>query len=112
MPSYIAKTHEDWAEFLIGEGITDSVNFWSPNPRPLLNTLIGNHLFFFAKTAPDSRRRVVGWGTVREYVELSAQAAWSRFGFGNGANNLDEKLQRLNSFSSLIEKYSLVSFSI
>ena len=100
MPSYIAKTHEDWAEFLIGEGITDSVNFWSPNPRPLLNTLIGNHLFFFAKTAPDSRRRVVGWGTVREYVELSAQAAWSRFGFGNGANSLDEKLQRLNSFSS------------
>lgn len=33
-------------------------------------------------------------------MELSAQAAWSRFGFGNGANSLDEKLQRLNSFSS------------
>ena len=33
-------------------------------------------------------------------MELSAQAAWDRFGFGNGANSLDEKLQRLNSFSS------------
>jgi len=100
MPSYIAKTHEDWVEFLIEEGITDSVNFWSPSPKPLLNTLIGNHIFFFAKTGSDSKRRVVGWGTVREYVELSAKAAWSRFGFGSGANSLDEKLQRLNSFSS------------
>jgi len=100
MPSYIAKTHEDWAEFLIGEGITDNVNFWSPNPVPLLNDLPGNRLFFFAKTASDGKRRVVGWGTVREYVRLSAQEAWSRFGFGNGANSLDEKLQRLNSFSS------------
>ena len=100
MPSYIAKTHEDWVAFLIEEEITDSVNFWSPNPIPLLNNLAGNHLFFFAKTAPRGKRRVVGWGTVREYVQSSAQEAWSRFGFGNGANSLDEKLQRLNSFSS------------
>ena len=62
MPSYIAKTHEDWVAFLIEEEITDSVNFWSPNPIPLLNNLAGNHLFFFAKTAPHGKRRVVGWG--------------------------------------------------
>ena len=106
MASYIAKTHEDWVEFLKEEGITDSVNFWSPNPKPLLNTLDGNHLFFIAKTPPDSRRRVVGWGTVREYVELSTQESWDRFGFGNGANSLDETLQRLNSFTSVASDVS------
>mgnify|MGYP001261280880 CR=1 FL=1 len=106
MPSYIAKTHEDWVAFLIEEEITDSVNFWSPNPIPLLNNLAGNHLFFFAKTAPPGKRRVVGWGTVREYVELSVKDAWSNFGLGNGANNIDEMLQRLNSFSSVTSTVS------
>ena len=101
MTSYIAKTNEDWAAFLSQEGMTDNVNFWSPNPRPLRNDLPGNRLFFFAKTAPGDKRRVVGWGTVREYVALSVEDAWTRFGLGNGANSLDEKIQRLNSFSSV-----------
>ena len=93
MPSYIAKSHEDWVEFLIGEGITDSVNHWRVYPHPYLIELPGNHLFFFAKAAPDGRRRVVGWGVVREFLELSVQEAWDRFKSGNGADSLAEKFQ-------------------
>jgi len=46
MPSYIAKTNEDWVAFLIDEGITDSVNHWRVYPHPYLKELPGNHLFF------------------------------------------------------------------
>ena len=43
---------------------------------------------------------MLGCGTVREYIELSVKNAWSRFGLSDGANTIDEMLQRLNSFSS------------
>jgi hypothetical protein len=101
MPSYIAKTHEDWVSFLRDEGITDSINFWSPNPTPLLRALPSNRLFFYSKCPPDGKRRLVGYGKVREYLALSVAEAWSRFGVGNGATSIEEKLDRLNSFSSV-----------
>jgi len=101
MPSYIAKTHEDWASFLKAEGITDSINFWSPNPKPLLNALPGNRLFLFAKCPPDGRRKLVGYGKVREYRESSVGDSWRRFALGNGSTGIEETLERLNSFSSI-----------
>ena len=101
MPSYIAKTHEDWVSFLRDEGITDSINFWSPNPIPLLRALPTNRLFLYSKCPPDGKRRLVGYGKVREYLALSVAEAWSRFGVGNGATTIEEKLERINSFSSV-----------
>ena len=101
MPSYIAKTHEDWASFLKAEGITDSVNFWSPNPTPLLKALPGNRLFLFPKCPPDGKRRLVGYGKAREYFPASVEEAWRRFALGNGASSIDEMLERLNSFPAV-----------
>ena len=71
MPSYIAKTYKNWANFLKDEEITDSVNFWSPNPTPLLNALPANRLFLFLQCPPDGKRRLVGYGKVREYFPAS-----------------------------------------
>jgi hypothetical protein len=101
MPSYIAKTHEDWASFLKAEGITDSVNFWSPKPTPLLKALPGNRLFLFPKCPPDGKRRLVGYGKARGYSPASVEESWRRFALGNGASSIDEMLERLNSFSSV-----------
>ncbi|MBI3743863.1 MAG: hypothetical protein HY261_06195 [Chloroflexi bacterium] len=98
MAGYIAKTHEDWAVFLKDEEITDNINFWSPSPKPLRISLPGNRIYFFAKTPPENGRRIVGWGAVREYFELTVRNAWERFGHGNGAPNLPEMIRRLNSF--------------
>jgi len=97
MPHYIAKTHEDWATFLREEEITDNANFWSPHPRPLVNGLPGNYMFFYSKIPPSNRRKVVGWGKVTEYREENVARAWELFGLGNGANSQDEMLERLNS---------------
>jgi hypothetical protein len=97
MPDYIAKTHEDWASFLRDEGLTDNVNFWSPRPKPLLRTLPGNLMFFFSKVPPENKRKVVGWGTVVEYKQDTVGHAWETNGQGNGANSLEEQIERLNS---------------
>jgi hypothetical protein len=67
LPSYIAKTNYDWSIFLRENHITDNVNFWSPHPKPLIKALPGNHLFFLAKDPPKPGRKVLGFGTVREY---------------------------------------------
>ena len=109
MPSYIAKSHEDLVEFLRDEGITDSVNHWRVYPHPYIRELPGNYLFFFAKVPPDGKRRVVGWGVVREFLKLSVQEAWDRFKSGNGADSLTEKLQRLNSFTSTTSQVSVTT---
>jgi hypothetical protein len=79
MPSYIAKTHEDWASFLKAEGITDSVNFWSPNPTPLLKALPGNRLFLFPKCPPDGKK---GWSVTGKSESIS-QLLWKRLGEGS-----------------------------
>jgi hypothetical protein len=100
MTSYIAKTNEDWVAFLIDEGITDSVNHWRVYPQPYRKDLPGNILFFFAKSTSDDKRRLVGWGTVREFMTLSVQETWDRFKFGNGAGSLTGYLELLNSSSS------------
>ncbi|NGZ97338.1 MAG: hypothetical protein CV089_14670 [Nitrospira sp. WS110] len=97
MPNYIAKTHQDWASFLRDEGITDNANFWSPHPKPLLNDLPGNFVFFYSKVPPENRRKVVGWGKVVEYREDTVGHAWEVNGQGNGANSMEEQLERLNS---------------
>ena len=100
MSSYIAKSTRAWAEFLKKENITDNFNFWSPSPIPLLRGLPGNRLFFYPKTSWDNKRRVVGWGLVREHRKLSLIDAWERYGVGNGAHNLEDIIQRFGLFKS------------
>lgn len=97
MSHYIAKTHEDWVSFLRDEGITDNANFWSPHPKPLLKDLPGNYMFFYAKVPPLNKRKLVGWGRVVEYKEDTVGHAWEANGQGNGANSLEEQLERINT---------------
>ena len=103
MPSYIAKTNEDWAAFLRQHGVINRINFWSPSARTLLKALPRNHIFFLTKTGQGSDRHVVGWGTVRRYREMRARDAWSQYRLGNGADSLESMLQRLNSVPSASE---------
>lgn len=97
MSDFIAKTHEDWASFLREEGIIDNANFWAPRPKPLLNDLPGNHIFFFSKVPPNYKREIVGWGKVARYSEDSVARCWDIFGPGNGANSLEELLEHINA---------------
>ena len=97
MSDYIAKTDTDWVEFLIEEGITDNVNFWSPSARALRNDLPNNNIYFFSRGTSDSQRKVAGYGKVREFVTKTIQDAWESYRFGNGAVNLSEMLQKLKS---------------
>jgi hypothetical protein len=109
MSDFIAKTHEDWASFLREEGITDNANFWSPHPKPLLNDLPGNQIFFFSKVQPSYKREVVGWGKVTRYSEESVARCWDIFGVGNGANSLEEMLERMNELLPPGEHVGLTS---
>lgn len=101
MPSYIAKTNENWVEFLKEEGITDSVNFWSPTANPLLKSLPNNRLFLFSKCPPDNKRMLVGYGKVREYFQSTVGEVWRTLALCNGVSSLDEFIERINSFSSV-----------
>lgn len=100
MASYIAKSNDEWARVLSSKNVVDNVNHWSPSPLPLLRSLPGHYLFFFASTS-SLKKRMVGWGTVREQYSDTVANAWARFGDANGVASLDEMLERLNSFSSV-----------
>ena len=109
MVTYLALTNEKWVVALKALRGSDSINFWSPSPRPLLREIVGVILYFYATDGGDPRKYIRGRGKVKSFLVGTVREAWECYGNKNGAVNLRIFLKLLNDGQSTTEPVSETS---
>ena len=108
MVAYLALTNEKWVVALKALRGSDSINFWSPSPRPLLKEIVGVILYFYATDGGDPRKYIRGRGKVKSFLVGTVREAWECYGNKNGAVNLRIFLKLLNDGQSTTEPRFLI----
>jgi hypothetical protein len=93
----IAPTHQSWFNQLRSRPHGKIVNFWTPTPWNVRQMKPGDRLYFLLK-API--RKIAGFGHFVSYENMSASAAWNRFGLDKGALSVGELVQRTGELSA------------
>lgn len=93
----LAPTDYDWFKFLSAHPELQEINFWTPTPWNIRQLNPGDHFYFLLK-API--RKIGGYGQFEYYENMSARAAWKRFGVGNGVGELDDFLGRVRRYAA------------
>lgn len=91
----ISPTDIDWFEGLRNSGFTSDINFWTPTPWNISKLKSGDRLYFMLKSPI---RKIGGFGEFKEYVNLSLNDAWVRFGKKNGCRTKQEFASRLDKY--------------
>jgi len=91
----ISPTDIDWFNFIKANSFVSEVNFWTPTSWNISRLKPGDKFYFMLK-API--RKIGGGGTFKEYIDLSIEKAWNRFGLKNGCANKRELIDRLNRY--------------
>jgi len=93
----ISPTDINWFEFLKETGFNSDINFWTPTPWNISRLNQGDRLFFMLKSPI---RKIGGFGEFKEYVNMSLNDAWVRFGKKNGCVTKQEFIDRLDKYKS------------
>jgi len=88
MAGYLAMTDARWAGLLQSLRYTDGINFWSPSNKSLRNDIAGCQIYFYAEPLGFPKRKVSGFGTVRNFEMTFVSEAWSKYEDKNGAKTL------------------------
>lgn len=96
----ISPTDKKWFDYLKDNEHNSYVNFWTPTPWNISGLTEGNRLYFMLKSPI---RKIGGFGEFVEYKNMTAEAAWSEFGYRNGR---ESKIDFLNAIQSYIDKHS------
>lgn len=86
---YIAITNREWFNYLKETNKKDNVNFWRKNTNDFKVISKGDKFFFLVKNKIGNKdeRKVLGYGIFREYVKLTIDEAWNKYGDGNGCKS-------------------------
>ena len=101
----VAPTDLDWFKQLRDSQPAGEVNFWTPTPWNL-KRLQPRDKFYFLLKSPI--RKVGGYGVFKEYLNLSPERAWARFGKSNGVLNYDELVRRTEKYADKNAKSKLI----
>lgn len=94
----IMVTDYDWYEFFYENELPNTpINFWTPTPWRMKQLDTNSSLFFLLKSPI---RKIGGFGKFYDYLELSIDEAWDRFGLNNGVYSKSELLTRNNFYTS------------
>ena len=91
----IAPTDLDWFNFLKNNLLPGEINFWTPTPWNVKRLRKGDKFYFMLKSPII---KIGGYGHFKYYETLTAAEAWTRFGKGNGVNNLTELVSRCSKY--------------
>jgi putative restriction endonuclease len=94
----VSPTNNKWFKYLKDNGLNSHVNFWTPTPSNLKGLQEGDRVYFMQR-API--KKIVGFGEFLEYKNISAEAAWNKFGYRNGR---ESKIDFINSIQRYIDK--------
>lgn len=98
----ISLTDLDWFRFLRLRPNLAEVNFWTPTPWNLKRLKRGDHYYFMLK---EPYRKIGGFGTFSQYVNMKASEAWTRFGVANGVGSLAELIAKTTGYSAKRSMY-------
>lgn len=98
----IAPTDIGWFTFLKENEYNSFVNFWTPTPWNIKGLAPGDRWYLLLKSPI---RKLAGYGEFYEYQNLTAQAAWDKFGFRNGVETKTKFIEKIQSY---IDKNSKV----
>ena len=91
----ISPTDFEWFRFLKENNFNTDINFWTPTPWNIQQLNMGDK-FYFRLKAPI--KKIGGCGVFKEYLNMSAEEAWNRFGLKNGCGSKLEMIDRLNRY--------------
>lgn len=93
----VGLTDQDWFEFLRDNQAGEEVNFWTPTPWSIRRLRSGDTWHFLLKSPI---RKLGGFGVFTEYLEMSIDVAWQRYGIANGVSSHADLLERCQRYSS------------
>lgn len=101
---YIGITDNGWAKF-INDNMISKANFWCK--KRSFKAIEEGDIFFFLKknNAQENKekleRKLVGYGIFKKFEVLSIKDAWDIYGIGNGCNNINSFIDKINNMFEL-----------
>lgn len=99
MKGYIGVTTREWFTYLSNNEGVNEVNFWRKNTNKFNVLTAGEPFFFLAKNEKSIKgeRAVLGKATYERFEVLTVNEAWDRYGQGNGDEDKEGFMTRINS---------------
>lgn len=89
MKSCAYNTDPEWVTFLSENGLSNQLNFWRKDVRAL-KLQRGAHFYFKIR----STSFIAGRAAFQEFLVLSLEEAWSKYGIRNGVKSFEEFVTR------------------
>ncbi|MCM3572507.1 HNH endonuclease [Mesobacillus subterraneus] len=98
MAGYIGVTARKWFTYLSSSNGINEVNFWRKNTDNFNVLKQGEPFFFLVKNEKGVRgeRAVLGTAAYERFEKLTVNEAWDRYRNGNGDEEKDEFITRMN----------------
>lgn len=98
MKGYIGVTAREWFTYLSQTNNFVEVNFWRKNTNNFRILTKGEPFFFLVKNEKGNKgeRAILGKAIYERFEVLSVDNAWNKYGIGNGDENKDSFIARMN----------------